>query len=123
MTCIRSLNTLVEEIHGKIARNLQQMPVWCFLNDVDPKFDTVPSCFWLPAARTFLISEVHIVMLALHRPYVFSVAKSRTEALKAANVILRSQASLDEMSRPRRFTGFQLVFSCFDVLPLHLLLT
>lgn len=71
-------------------------------------------CQWLPVAREGLSSLIHLVVLALHRPYIFSVASSRTEALKAGIAILRAQERLFQQSEPRQRKVFNPVNASFD---------
>ncbi|ORX70426.1 hypothetical protein K493DRAFT_132080, partial [Basidiobolus meristosporus CBS 931.73] len=108
----------VSDIHTAILGNIRNLPDWCRLENPNLKFDKHPSCYWLPAARETLSSEIYFVLLALHRPYIFSVAQSRTEALRAALKILGAQARLFTQSDPRQYMAFNLVFSTFDAMVL-----
>ncbi|KAK9326623.1 hypothetical protein V1520DRAFT_350920 [Lipomyces starkeyi] len=108
----------VHDVHAAILENVHLLPSWCHLEDPDLKFDKTPGCHWLPAAREGLSSLIYFVLLALHRPYIFSVAKSRTQALKAALMILRSQARLFQQSEPRHYMVFNLVYASFDAIVL-----
>lgn len=108
----------VEEIHATVLQNLQDLPSWCRLENPNPKFDQVPGCQWLPGARAGLSSLVHLVLLTLHRPYIFSFTKSRTEALKAGLIILHIQEQIAQLSEPRHNKVFTPVYASFDAMVL-----
>ncbi|KAI3196868.1 transcriptional regulator family: Fungal Specific TF [Penicillium roqueforti] len=108
----------VEHIHGAIKRNSEMLPSWCRLEHPDTKFDRIQGCQWLPLAREGLYSLIHLVLLALHRPYIFSVANSRTEALKAGVSILRAQERLFQQSQPHHCKVFSPVYASFDAIVL-----
>jgi hypothetical protein len=65
-----------------------------------------------------LSSLIHFVVLALHRPFIFSVANSRTEALKAGIRILRAQERLFQQSEPHQCKVFNPVYASFDAIVL-----
>ncbi|KAJ5091093.1 hypothetical protein NUU61_005963 [Penicillium alfredii] len=109
---------VVEDIHAAIQENLLRLPSWCRLENADPKFDQCPGCQWLPVAREGLFSLIHLVLLTLHRPYVFSVAKSRTAALEAGIAILRAQERLFPPSETRECKVFNPVYASFDAIVL-----
>lgn len=109
---------IVEHINAAIKRNLELLPSWCRLESPDTKFDRFHGCQWLPVAREGLSSLIHLVILALHRPFVFSVAYSRTEALKAGISILRAQERLFEQTEPRHRKVFNPVYASFDAIVL-----
>ena len=108
----------VEEIHAAVLQNIQDLPSWCRLENPNPKFDQVPGCQWLPGGRAGLSSLVHLVLLTLHRPYIFSFAKSRTEALKAGLIILHIQEQIFQLSEPRHHKVFTPVYASFDAMVL-----
>ena len=108
----------VEEIHAAVLQNIQDLPSWCRLENPNQKFDQVPGCQWLPAARAGLSSLVHLVLLTLHRPYIFSFTKSRTEALKAGFIILHIQEQMFQHSEPWHHKVFTPVYASFDAMVL-----
>ncbi|KAJ6076649.1 transcriptional regulator family: Fungal Specific TF [Penicillium canescens] len=108
----------VERIHSAIKKNSELLPSWCRLENPDTKFDLSQGCQWLPVAREGLSSLIHLVLLALHRPYIFSVANSRTEALKAGISILRAQERLFQQSEPHQCKVFNPVYASFDAIVL-----
>ncbi|KAJ5217239.1 transcriptional regulator family: Fungal Specific TF [Penicillium chermesinum] len=109
---------IVERIHEEIKGNLGLLPSWCRLERPDTRFDQLDECQWLPAARDGLSSLIHLVILTLHRPFIFSVASSRTEALKAGISILRAQERMFENSEPRQRKVFNPVYASFDAIVL-----
>lgn len=109
---------MVEHIHASIKMNLELLPSWSRMENPDTKFDQMHGCQWLPVAREGLSSLIHLVILALHRPYVFSVANSRTEALKAGISILRAQERLFQQSQPHHCKVFNPVYASFDAIVL-----
>ncbi|KAK9239825.1 hypothetical protein V1525DRAFT_338482 [Lipomyces kononenkoae] len=109
---------IVERIHAAVKKNLELLPSWCYLENPNTMFDQTCGCQWLPAARESLSSLIHLVLLALHRPYIFSVAKSRTEALTAGIAILRAQERLVQQSEPHQCKVFNPVYASFDAIVL-----
>ncbi|CAI7620702.1 unnamed protein product [Penicillium pancosmium] len=110
--------SVVEDLSTAIKENLELLPSWCRLEYPDKKFDRSLGCQWLPVARDGLSSLIHFVILALHRPFIFSVAKSRVEALKAGISILRAQERLFEQLEPRQRKVFNFVYASFDAIVL-----
>jgi hypothetical protein len=108
----------VERIHATIVSNSQLLPSWCRLENASTKFDAVRGCQWLPAAREGLYSLIHLVLLTLHRPYVFSKSSSRVEALKAGVSILHAQERLFQQSEPYQQNLFTPVYHSFDAIVL-----
>lgn len=110
--------SIVESLGTAIKENLELLPSWCRLEYPDKKFDQLLGCQWLPVARDGLSSLIHFVILALHRPFIFSVANSRVEALKAGISILHAQERLFEQSEPRQRKVFNFVYASFDAIVL-----
>lgn len=108
----------VEHIHATIISNLEILPSWCRLENPSTKFDSVYGCEWLPAAREGLYSLIHLVLLTLHRPHVFSDSNSRVEALKAGTSILCAQERLFKQSESHRWNIFTPVYASFDAIVL-----
>ncbi|KAF3400080.1 hypothetical protein F1880_008415 [Penicillium rolfsii] len=109
---------VVKGIHAALKKNLELLPSWCRLEDPDITFDQMPGCHWLPLAREGLSSLIHLVFLTLHRPYIFSKANSRTEALKAGIAILRAQERLFQRAELQSYRIFNPVYASFDALVL-----
>ncbi|KAL2693447.1 hypothetical protein Neosp_000007 [[Neocosmospora] mangrovei] len=105
----------VERIHAAITDNMRCLPEWARAKNNSNEYDQHP---WLPAAREALLTEVHFTLLALHRPFIFSIPSSRHKAHKAALQILASQDRLFSMTEPREYLPFNLVFATFDAMVL-----
>lgn len=54
--------------------------------------------------------------MALHRPYIFTLPKSRTEAIKAALMILRAQRQYFHYLQSKHYKMYNLVLSTFDAI-------
>ncbi|KAE8353813.1 hypothetical protein BDV28DRAFT_164702 [Aspergillus coremiiformis] len=108
----------VDKVHTAIIENIQSLPPCCRVDKPDSTYDREVSCTWLPAARETLRSLVHFVLLALHRPYIFSAAKSRIRALKAGLEILHAQARLFRLFEPHQPKIFNMVYATLDAIVL-----
>ncbi|KIW17928.1 hypothetical protein PV08_05123 [Exophiala spinifera] len=111
---------IVRETHTAIVENVDRLPLWCRYEDPDVHFDKLTGCHWLPAARQALTSGIYFVLLSLHRPYIFTMAESRTEALKASLKILTVQRRLHYLSEPRQYISFSMVYPLFDAMVISL---
>lgn len=111
---------IVGETHAAIMENMNRVPLWCRHDNPDVSFDGFPGCHWLPAARQALTSGIYFVLLSLHRPYIFSMAESRTQALKAALKILMVQRQLFHLSEPQQYVSFNMVYPLFDAMVISL---
>lgn len=109
-------NPTVESIHATIISNLTLLPSWCRLASPDTKFDA--ACPWLPTAREGLCSLVHLVILTLHRPHIFSNSDSLSKALNAGISILNAQERLFQRSEPHHLHLFTPVYASFDAIVL-----
>ncbi|KIW31728.1 uncharacterized protein PV07_03328 [Cladophialophora immunda] len=111
---------MVRETHATIVENMDRIPLWCRDEDPDVHFEELTGCHWLPAARLALTSGIYFVLLSLHRPYIFSVAESRTEALAAALKIVTVQRRLFQLSAPQQNISFNMVYPLFDAMVISL---
>lgn len=110
----------VRVTHTAIMENMDRLPPWCRSEDPDVRFDSLTGCHWLPAARQALTSGICFVLLSLHRPYIFSMAESRTEALKASLKICTVQRRLFDLSEPQQYISFNMVYPLFDAMVISL---
>ncbi|KAF5862281.1 hypothetical protein ETB97_011805 [Aspergillus alliaceus] len=108
----------VDKVHAAIMQNIHSLPSWCRADKSDSRYDREVGCTWLPAARETLWSLVHFVLLALHRPYIFSAPESRTRALKAGLQILNAQSRLFRLFEPQQPKVFNMIYASFDALVL-----
>ncbi|KAK6364441.1 uncharacterized protein PV06_08034 [Exophiala oligosperma] len=111
---------IVCETHAAIMENMDRLPLWCRHEDPDIHFDKLTSCHWLPAARQALTSGIYFVLLSLHRPYIFTMAESRTEALKASLKICTVQRRLFRLSKAQQYISFNMVYPLFDAMVISL---
>lgn len=81
----------VDRIHNQLLDLEARIPAYFRMENPDTRFDHLPECYWLPMNRVFLPQILTFVLMALHRPYIFTRHKSRTEALKASLGMLHSQ--------------------------------
>lgn len=108
----------IHVIHATIVQNIRRLPEWVKVDTTESSRQSDSSDSWLPAARETLFTELHFVLLALHRPYIFSVPRSREEAHNAALRILASQSRLFHMSESREYQPFNIIFATFDAMVL-----
>lgn len=108
----------IEKIHFELKENLDLLPSWCKLQSPDTRFDGFPGCQWLPMAREGLTSLIYLVFLALHRPFIFSMPASRTEAVKAGLIILESQERVFQQMDLYQCKVFNPVYASFDAIVL-----
>ncbi|KAI9734182.1 MAG: hypothetical protein M1818_006611 [Claussenomyces sp. TS43310] len=108
----------VERVHQMYLRHLERLPAFFRSENPDTTFDSDPDCYWLQAARTLLDTNSGFTIMSLHRPYVFTIAKSRSEALEAGLDILRAQRRLFQYLQARHYKMFNLVLSTFDAIVL-----
>lgn len=100
---------LVEKLHESILTNIANLPAWATpqrLRSNEPA--------WLSAALEAMFTNVHFALFALHRPFVFLSASSRSKAYYFATQIMESQARLFDRTEPLQHKSFNLVFATFD---------
>lgn len=81
----------VDRVHNELLELDARTPAYFRLENPDTRFDALPECDWLPLARVILPQLSTFELMALHRPYIFTRPKSRTEALKASLDMLHVQ--------------------------------
>jgi len=108
----------VARLHELSKKICHHCPPWFRSENPDMTFDSHPDCQWIPRARATLQSSAAFGIMALHRPYIFTNANSRTEALKASLTILRAQRTLFTMIESRDYKTFSLVLNSFDAIVL-----
>lgn len=103
----------VETVHENILTNIANLPAWATaqrLRQGEPP--------WLSAALEEMYTNVHFVVFALHRPFVFAEMSSRHNAFHSAMQILESQARLFNLTEPLQYKAFSLVYATFDAMVL-----
>ncbi|CEJ91327.1 hypothetical protein VHEMI07047 [[Torrubiella] hemipterigena] len=110
---IEDCRALIQGIHEKIATNITNLPAWAA---AQRSRDGEPA--WLAAALETMLTNVHFVLFALHRPFVFKEQSSRERAFYSAMQILESQTRLFNLMQDLQYHSFNLVFSTFDAMVL-----
>ncbi|KAB5585457.1 fungal-specific transcription factor domain-containing protein [Coniochaeta sp. 2T2.1] len=108
----------VDAIHQRLLDLEDQTPAYFRLENPDNRFDHLPECHWLPSVRASLPQLIAFDIMALHRPYIFTRAKSRTEALKSSLKALESQTLHFQSLKPQQYKTFSLFFGTFDAIVL-----
>lgn len=108
----------VEKLHAEVLNTLGALPAYFRSENPDTSFDSRPDCYWLPESRPMLDTSLAFGIMSLHRPYVFTIAKSRMEALKAGLSILRAQRRFFQHLQAKHYKMFNLVLSTFDAIVL-----
>jgi hypothetical protein len=108
----------VEKMHSDIRYISLQTPPYFRAENPDTTFDSHPDCYWLPRARPTFQSNTAFTVMALHRPYIFTNANSRTLALNAGLDILRAQREIFNLLKVKDYKMFHLVLNTFDAMVL-----
>ncbi|GAB1313589.1 Multidrug resistance regulator 1 [Madurella fahalii] len=108
----------VEKVHKELLDLEARMPAYFRLENPDTRFDAVPDCYWLPISRVLMPQMSSFALMALHRPYIFTRPKSRTEALKASLDMLHTQRLFFMALKPQMYKTFSLFFGTFDAIVL-----
>ncbi|RYP14030.1 hypothetical protein DL765_006633 [Monosporascus sp. GIB2] len=104
----------VDKLHQHLLEIQANTPAPFRQENPDTRFDNLPECWWLPLVRPSLPQIAAFNFMALHRPYIFTRAASRREALRASVAMLDSQRSYFSVLRPHQFKTFALFFGTFD---------
>ncbi|SPO05691.1 uncharacterized protein DNG_08378 [Cephalotrichum gorgonifer] len=81
----------IDRMHARILEFVKTVPSFLRLDSPDWRWDSHPDCSWLVSSRFYLAQLSQLALMVLHKPYVFSSGKSRTEALRAAVDMLSYQ--------------------------------
>jgi len=106
----------VERMHKLINQITLHCPPFFRAQNPDTRFDSHPDCYWLPRARPSLQNGAAFTIMALHRPYIFTHAASRTAALVACLDILRAQRTYFNQLHVKDYKLFSLVINTFDAI-------
>ncbi len=104
----------VDRLHQKLLDIQARTPAPFRLENPDTRFDDLPDCWWLPLTRPSLPQLMAFNFMALHRPYIFTRAVSRAEALRASISMLEAQRIYFSVMKPHQFKTFALFFGTFD---------
>ncbi|KAL2184853.1 hypothetical protein L209DRAFT_765716 [Thermothelomyces heterothallicus CBS 203.75] len=108
----------VDRLHDELLDLEARTPAFFRLENPDTRFDALPECAWLPLARVVFPQLISFELMALHRPYIFTRPKSRTEALKASLDMLDAQRLHFQSLRPQMYKTFSVFFGTFDAIVL-----
>ncbi|KAH6620697.1 hypothetical protein B0J18DRAFT_204613 [Chaetomium sp. MPI-SDFR-AT-0129] len=108
----------VDRLHNELLDLDARMPAYFRLENPDTRFDALPECAWLPLSRVIMPQILTFELMALHRPYIFTRPKSRTEALKASLSMLNAQRLHFLALKPQFYKTFSLFFGTFDAIVL-----
>lgn len=106
----------VEKLHKELLELQERTPPEFRLENPDTRFDHLPECHWLPLSRPTLPQLISFNFMALHRPYIFTRANSRYEALKASLAMLEAQGLHFKALNPQQYKTFSLFFGTFDAI-------
>ncbi|KAK7920870.1 fungal specific transcription factor domain-containing protein [Apiospora marii] len=106
----------VERIHQDLLDLQARMPAALRLDNPDTRYDDLPECWWLQMMRPTLPQTLSFNFMALHRPYIFTRASSRYEALKASLAMLEAQRYQFAALSPHQYKTFSLFFGTFDAI-------
>lgn len=108
----------IDELHEKIVDIESRTPPVFRMENPDTRYDDLPGFAWLRSIRATMPQVMIFNYMALHRPYIFTRAKSRTEALKACIRMLQVQRQHFASLKPQQYKTFSLFFGTFDSLVL-----
>ncbi|RFU31692.1 hypothetical protein B7463_g4653, partial [Scytalidium lignicola] len=104
----------IREVHDQIIEFREHLPSYLWMENLNKSFDRHKDCLWLPEARGSVETMVWFAVLALHRSYLFTISKSRVQALNAGLNILRVQGKAFLDLRTQQYQNFLHFFSTFD---------
>jgi hypothetical protein len=108
----------VEMMHKLIKQISLHCPPYFRATNPDTSFDSHPDCYWLPRCRPLFQNSAAFTIMALHRPYIFTNAASRTAALRAGLDILRAQRTFFNFLDAAHYKMHSLVLNTFDAVVL-----
>ncbi|CZR65968.1 uncharacterized protein PAC_15868 [Phialocephala subalpina] len=108
----------VEMMHKLIKQISLHCPPSFRATNPDTTWDSHPDCYWLPRCRPLFQNSAAFTIMALHRPYIFTNASSRTAALRAGLDILRAQRTFFNLLNVAQYKMHSLVLNTFDAIVL-----
>lgn len=93
----------VDKLHSVLVELDESTPPFLRMENPDTRWDSAPECYWLPWCRSILLQVMSFNFMALHRPYIFTRAESRREALKASLSMLQSQRLQFQSLKPEQY--------------------
>lgn len=102
----------VERLQAKIYATMECYPPALAVTDRDASHDAANP--FLRAQAELLKCDTYSLLVALHRPYIFTREKSRVEIVSAGLMALESQQALFDATREHHHTLYTLNFFTFD---------
>jgi Fungal specific transcription factor domain len=97
------VSSKVEKAHHRLLELEKELPAPFRIDNPDTRFDNLPGCSWIPYARVTSPQFISFNFMALHRPYIFTIPKSRTAALRASLDMLHSHRQTFQALQPEQY--------------------
>ncbi|KAH8801381.1 hypothetical protein F5884DRAFT_806443 [Xylogone sp. PMI_703] len=98
----------VQRLHQEALTYMDTMPAIYRLENPDRSFDA--ECPWLPPQREYLCTVTWYFILALHKPYAFTIPESRKEIIRAGIEMLKAQQREFECLKQHHYKLFTLTY-------------
>ncbi|KAF5024231.1 hypothetical protein F66182_3688 [Fusarium sp. NRRL 66182] len=108
----------INQIHQSILDLDKRIPPSFRLENPDTRWDHLPEAHWYTANRYYFANLHEFSKMALHRPYAFTRAESRVEAIHASLKTLDIQKRTFEGLPADSWRNFMLFFASFDAIVL-----
>jgi hypothetical protein len=102
----------VKRLHQCAVDYIEALPAIFNLQNPDKSFDM--ECPWLIPQREYLHSTTWFYIIAIHRPYIFSMRKSRYEIIKSGIEVLKAQQRFFNALEVHQFKQFTLAYLTFE---------
>ncbi|RFU24785.1 hypothetical protein B7463_g11553, partial [Scytalidium lignicola] len=100
--------TKVQLLHQEALNYMDTLPALYRFVNPDKSFDI--ECPWLAAQREYLHTVAWYFILALHKPYTFTIPESRKEIMRAGIEILQAQKRNFECLKEQHYKLFTLTY-------------
>lgn len=102
----------VERLHQGALDYIRSLPAIFNLENPDKTFDM--DCPWLIPQRGYLHSTISFYIVAIHRPYIFSIRESRREIIKHGIEVLKAQQRFFDALQAHQYKLFTLAYLSFE---------
>jgi hypothetical protein len=103
---------MVEQLHQGAIDYIEALPAIFDHQNPDKTFDR--ECPWLIPQREYLHSTISFYIIAIHRPYIFSIRKSRYEIIRNGIEVLKAQQRFFNMMGVHQYKQFALAYLTFE---------
>lgn len=100
--------TRVQWLHQEALSYIDTLPAIYRFDNPDTSFDL--ACPWLPAQREYLCTATWYFVLALHKPYTFTIPESRKEIMRSGITMLKAQQRYFEYLKEHHYKLFVLTY-------------